>query len=955
MIKSHLPNKARLLAIAPVGLAMSALGTPVIHKDVYEPATVVLEDFNGASDPSTSQFNTTFDSITGGAATYNYAATLGTEGTLTFNPLAKSFDPALYKSMRLRMAVDRDSAANTSIDVFPTPVVGGGGVTKSVTSGTTLRETTFDLSTKSPNGLGVRIDPFNYTNDATDDQCRIDYIMADLGSTIGAEFNHDGDLNQAALVGISSSVAGGILSGTASTGDPQIFIVGGGATTATIDAGVHKFVEIRMKGDPGDRIDLFWNTAAKGGTGSAVVVESAASSDGAYHTYLLDFSAEAAWTGNLTTLRLDPTTTLDSTFEVDYIRFMNVRGPEAPVVLFADDFDAGASSDLFDPAGRATGTLASTVKYAWAADTTAADVVVDGTLNWDADGDKTALNEHAANGTQSLRFGIAANSGHFNWYSQVGGKVWEVEYDILTGNSHSLSFGLSDTTANGSYGSFDSATYDFGFGNSGSNCRYDTDNDAGMAATNVPGIFPSRATVYKIRLRFNEPLGKATMYVNGAFVAETATLDFDSNARYITLGEPTNYAGYLDNLKVSLIPSALPSPFAVIAPLELIDNGNQLQISGAVAGPTANQYNIAGTFGDFAAFWGSSAVVTGWTPFYSDPAGLTTHVGTPGVNDTGVLNGTYYLDTLVDINNDWIVLNSSNNYRNGLKQEDILNGVTVKTGATYQLKIDVSQTVGSGTDQSLASFTAALTKGAGSTNTATAVTGSLISIAGDSVPTLKETAFQSATISGADLLAAQSNGPVNMIFEHTNTKLIADYPASPNPNLISQVSQLRIASLSLTPVVVANDLNKDGSFDADDVALANLYLAGDGGDTAEERQVDLVGQGMTPVQALAYLNLAAFDTDANGTFNAADVTALQALLPNTTPDQTVVINSAELVSGQFVLQISDLTTGREYRLMRGTDLSQFDVQVDSVTAGSNSATLTDPNPPVGKAFYRVAN
>jgi hypothetical protein len=387
----------------------------------------------------------------------------------------------------------------------------------------------------------------------------------------------------------------------------------------------------------------------------------------------------------------------------------------------------------------------------------------------------------------------------------------------------------------------------------------------------------------------------------------------------------------------------------VIPPLELIPNGNQFQLSGAVAGPTANQYNIAGTFGDYSAYWGSSAVVTGWSPYKADPDVLTSNIGTAGVNDTGVLNGTYYLDTLVDVTNDWIVLNSSNNYRNGLTRENILNGVTVQAGLNYQLKIDAARSAS--TDTSLATFTAALTKGASSIDPATAVTGSLISVAAASLPTAGGT-FQTATISGAALLAAQSNGPVNVIFEHVNTDAIANYPVSPNPTDLTQVSQVRIASLSLTPVSPANDLNKDGMFDSADVTLSNLYLAGNGGDTAAVRQANLLGQGFTAAQALAYLNLTAFDTDGNGTFNAADVTALQTRLAT---DENVVINSAALVGGQFVVQASDLTIGRPYRLMRGTDLTAFDVQVDSVTPTSTSATLTDPSPPAGKAFYRVAN
>ena len=947
MKKPRISVKPCLLTLVPVGFAMSALGAPVVHKDVYDPGTVVLEDFSGVSDPSTSQMVASFNSITGGAATYDYAAAATPEGYITYSPLAKSFDPALYKSMRLRMAVNRDSAANTNLDVFPTPVSGPNSVTKTIASGTTLKETSFDLTGKSPNGLGVRIDPFNYVNDGTGDQCQIDYIMADLGPTIGAEFNHDADLNQVALANVTGdSVSSGILAGTAGTGDPNIWVIGNGGTIPTVDPAVYKYVEIRMKGYAGDNPQVYWKAGSRTGLTPSLGLNAA--NDGQWHTYLIDFTNEADWSGTLSFFRLDPVNVINNTFEVDYIRFMAVRGPEAPVVLFRDDFSTAVTSSLTDPAGRATGTLSSLVKYAW---TDMTDVVVDGSLNWDLVPNKNASNEQTANGTQSFRFGSGVNSGYFNWFPYVGGKVWEVEYDILTANSHPLNFGLSDTTANGVFSSYDNSTYDFGFGNLGTACRYDTDNDAGANATNIANIFPTRPPVYKIRLRFNEPLGKATMYVNGTQVAETTTLDFENNARYISLGEPTNYAGYIDNLKVSLIPSALPAPFAVIPPLELIPNGNQFQVSGSIAGPTANQYNIAGTFGDFSAFWGSSAVVTGWSPYYADPAGLTTNIGAAGVNDSGVLNGTFYLDTLIDVNNDWIVLNSSNNYRNGLKRENILNGVTIKAGASYQLKIDVSR--GAATDQSSATFTAALTKGASSTNPATAVTGSLISLAAASVPTASGT-FQTATISGANLLAAQSNGPVNVIFEHVNTKLIADYPTSPNPLDLTQVSQLRIASLSLSPVSPANDLNKDGVFDAADLDLANLYLAGNGGDSAAGRQATLTGQGMTAVQALAYLNLTAFDTDANGTFNSADVAALEALL-NANPDQTVVINSAQLTGGQFVLQISDLTVGRQYRLMRGTDLVHFDVQVDSITAGSASATLTDPSPPVGKAFYRIAN
>jgi lysophospholipase L1-like esterase len=308
--------------------AVSALGV-TIRKDVDYSATVVLENFSGTNNPASAMIRATFSSITNGAATYNFAANTNA-GYMVYNPTATSFDPALYKSVRIRMALNRDSAAATSVNVYPTPVVALAFVTKSVSSGTNLTETSFDFSALNPDGKGVRIDPFLYTNDGTVDQLQIDYIMADLGRTIGYEFNHDGDLNKAGLQNISSTnVANGVLSCIAATADAQVWLTGGGGVTATIDAGIYKYVEIRLKATAGQRFDLFWNTAAKGSLTPALVVD--ASADGGWHTYLLDFSAEAAWTGNLTSLRMDPVSTLaGATFEVDYVRFMETIPPSPP-------------------------------------------------------------------------------------------------------------------------------------------------------------------------------------------------------------------------------------------------------------------------------------------------------------------------------------------------------------------------------------------------------------------------------------------------------------------------------------------------------------------------------------------------------------------------------------------------------------------------------------------------
>ncbi|MCF7818492.1 MAG: hypothetical protein K9M54_11490 [Kiritimatiellales bacterium] len=861
------------IAIMAMCGAVSALGV-TIHKDVYDTATVVLEDFSGMNNLASAMTLVTFTSSTNGVATYNYASNAGPEGYITYATLAQSFDPSRYKSMRIRMAVDSDDAGSAVVQVYPTPIGPAGVVGMVVTTGTTLKETSFDLSTKTANGIGARIDTFNHTNDGTDDDCQIDYIMADLGRTIGIEFDHDGDLNQTAQVNLSNvTVQNGFLSGgTTTIGDAQINLLALGAPT--IDAGIYKYVEIRLKGDPGDKIDLFWSTAATGGSATPVkvAVEAAENSDGNYHTYLLDFSDEAQWTGNLTSLRLDPVSTTNATFELDYVRFMEVRGPELPEILFFDDFDDTVDNNPTNPAARATGTLANTVKYYITGLTATGEVAVtNGLLDWTG---TNALNGDllTANGGQNLQLSSSAGANSaFNWAPYVAGETYTISFTYRTASASPLTFGLADTPIIGGWDADNVVGFDFAFGSYGVNWQTGSDG----ISSNTAGATAN--TEYDIELTIEEAQGLAEIRVNGSLIT-TRSIDFENAGRYIAFGEPTKYGGYIDNLKVA-VDAPLVEKFAVIPALDLIANGNEFQVTNTVTVTHPTVHNVAGTFGDFSTFWSNYVEVVGWTPYYADPDGLTANIGTPGADDGGVpvLDGTFYLDTLLDPNNNWITLNSSMNYRNGMMQEDILNGVTIKAGVNYYLKIDVSQSTS--TDQSEATFTAALTMGAGSTHPATAVSGSLISITADSVPTIKEMAYQTATISGANLLAAQTSGPVNLIFDHVNAKAIADYPVSPNPTNIAQVSQLRIASVSLTVNSPANDLNKDGILDEDDVALANLYLAGDGGETATNRQDILTGEGFTPAQALAYLNLTDFDIDGDNDFDAADIVALEGLLP----------------------------------------------------------------------------
>jgi hypothetical protein len=151
------------------------------------------------------------------------------------------------------------------------------------------------------------------------------------------------------------------------------------------------------------------------------------------------------------------------------------------------------------------------------------------------------------------------------------------------------------------------------------------------------------------------------------------------------------------------------------------------------------------------------------------------------------------------------------------------------------------------------------------------------------------------------------------------------------------------------------DFNRDGVVDADDVAVANSYLDGsiDGGADAATRQSLRMAQGMTAAQALVDLNLAEFDVDGDGTFDAADVTLLEDVVNGVAP----VTESADFnVSDDFELVVDGLLAGKTYYLMRATDLSAgFTTTEDTVTATSRTETFIDVDSPAGNAFYKVTD
>ena len=336
----------------------------------------------------------------------------------------------------------------------------------------------------------------------------------------------------------------------------------------------------------------------------------------------------------------------------------------------------------------------------------------------------------------------------------------------------------------------------------------------------------------------------------------------------------------IDNAILGRTSTTAAYPAIDIAVPNLIKNGDISATTSAVLASNGNGFDIDGSNGNFGPFQGSSGVVDDWEPYNSDPNGLV-----PAVADGGELaalgSGSYYLDTHW-ASTERFSLNSAQGYLNGITQKDILNGVTIDVTKTYELSFDVDYIH----NAAATTFTVALTQGLDNTDPATAVTGSLLSV---TLSTLTAGDTQTLSISGADLKAAQDAGPVNLIAQSVCNTVIPGFPGSvvsPNHASGTYNCQTRLDNFVLTVPFssTTGDVNKDGAVTQADVDLAQLYLDGDGGETAAVRQSDLMAlaQGPTEAEVLESLNLNDFDLTGDSIFDAADVAAIQALVPATT-------------------------------------------------------------------------
>lgn len=348
-------------------------------------------------------------------------------------------------------------------------------------------------------------------------------------------------------------------------------------------------------------------------------------------------------------------------------------------------------------------------------------------------------------------------------------------------------------------------------------------------------------------------------------------------------------------------------PFDTVAAVmpNIVRNGDLSDTSNvSITGTNTGAFNVNGGNGNFGPFRGNTGDVDHWTPYNNNPNSIVEAVANGGAldltHDTNGNQGSFYLDTHYSVGTEQFSLNSAGGYQNGLIQTDILNGVTIDASATYELAFDINFNASRASNPN-SNFKVALTVGVDSTDPGSAVAGSLFD---EQLSSIGTQGTQVLSISGADLKAAQDSGdPVNLIFQSLADTTINNFPGGipvPNDQADGGVfTQVQVDNLSLVRTfgIQPGDVNKDGFVTQADVVLAQLYLDGNGGDSAAIRQSTLVGLGNTEADVLAALNLGDFDLTGNNIFDAADVAAIAAIVPEPTAMMLVGIAMSTVTVG----------------------------------------------------------
>ena len=314
------------MCMSVVVIVSELAAAPVLSIDPAGLRTVVVDDFNDGTfaSYSASPIGAFTFAESGGTLNGTIAANTG-DPNFRIPSGSLSIDATRYSYFRMR----ENSDYNGTLQVFYSgPGAGENEPRSSVfsnigaTDGYIERRSIFKLPALSPASTvtRVRFDPISATS-TTEANFNYDYFIVDQYDTIGlGEFDHQAD-QQGWSTGHTSSatVAASLLSGVAADNDPQVY-----RYDAAINADKYKYLEIRMRRDTGTGAEMFWGASGFAGE-RRLNLGVTGTGDGDYHVYWIDMRNEDTWTGTINALRIDPATTADKTFDIDYIRL--VEGP----------------------------------------------------------------------------------------------------------------------------------------------------------------------------------------------------------------------------------------------------------------------------------------------------------------------------------------------------------------------------------------------------------------------------------------------------------------------------------------------------------------------------------------------------------------------------------------------------------------------------------------------------
>ncbi len=169
----------------------------------------------------------------------------------------------------------------------------------------------------------------------------IDPVVALTNYTSLGEWNTDGNFDNWSTAQVSgATVSAGLLSGAASSSDPQITLIHLGASGPDLDLAFNDYLDVRLQlpaGSGGTMQVYFGATNNYYGTANTTTGFSASRevtitnipADGAFHVYRIFFGPHVYWRGNLSDVRVDPlgsAATVGDAFAVDYVRVGDLTG-----------------------------------------------------------------------------------------------------------------------------------------------------------------------------------------------------------------------------------------------------------------------------------------------------------------------------------------------------------------------------------------------------------------------------------------------------------------------------------------------------------------------------------------------------------------------------------------------------------------------------------------------------